>query len=159
MFNSIRYLSLDAFKKLKPSFSTVVVSILDSQESSRRPLLAGWRSVLSLEFEDTYEEQKCASAYWPDEPTVGEHARYCQGQGERVPALSDALLIADFLLGHGRSAEQLDLVVHCYGGISRSAAVASWASCRFFVPLEREPGFPNARLLRLLSKAAETAKL
>lgn len=153
MFNSIQYLSLDTFKRLKPALNAVVVSILDKHESAQRPALGGWRSVLSLEFEDTYEELKYSSVLWPDNPTDAEHALFSQGAGERVPSLIDARRIVEFLLQHGRSAEKIDLLVHCYGGVSRSAAVAQWASTRFFVPLAREPGFPNQRLLRLMDKA------
>lgn len=152
MFLSIQYLSLEKFKLLKPSTDTVVVSILDESEWPKRPRLANWRSALALKFEDTYEEVKCASAHWPDEPTAEEHARYCQGAGERIPTLTDAQLIRDFLEWHGTSLEQLHLIVHCYAGVSRSSAVAQWAAGRFFVPLEREPGYPNKRVLRLLGK-------
>lgn len=154
MFQSIQYLSLDKMKALSPSRDTVVISILDRYEAPRRPALAGWHDSLVMSFEDTFEENKYSSAMWPDEPTDDEHARYCQGKGERVPALSDARAMADFMLHHGRTSVPLHLLVHCYQGVSRSAAVAQWASARFFVGLTREPTYPNLRVLRLLDKAA-----
>lgn len=153
MITSIDFLSLDKFRGLKPDPATVVVSILDQEEAPRRPRLAGWRSVLAMTFEDTYEENKYSSVMWPLEPTDEEHARFCQAKGNRVPALSDARQLVEFLHKHGTSTEQLKLVVHCYGGISRSAAVATWAAARFWLPLPRAADYPNMRLLRLLDVA------
>lgn len=150
MFRTIEFLSLEKMRLRTPREDAVVVSILDIHESQRRPDLAGWGAALSLTFEDTYEECKAASTPWPDEPSDAEHARFAQGAGERVPALSDAKLIAEFLLLHGRAPGKVDLLVHCFGGISRSAAVAQWASVRFFTPMARVPTYPNLRLLRLL---------
>lgn len=153
MFTQLDFLSLDRFKGLTPRADTVVVSILDTEEAARRPELGGWRSALAMEFEDTAEETKCASTPWPAEPTDEEHARYCQARGNRIPALSDARAIVDFLNRHGTSTEQLKLVVHCYQGISRSGAVAAWAGARFWLPLSRSTDYANPRLLRLLDMA------
>ena len=47
------------------------------------------------------------------------------------------------------------LVVHCFAGISRSAAVAAFASDRFGVEIDQanpDTSCANARLLRLLGK-------
>ena len=58
---------------------------------------------------------------------------------------------------HHRSQEQLHLVTHCFGGISRSAAIAEWASARCWVPILGDaPDRSNPRLLRLLNKAHTT---
>lgn len=159
MIEDIVFLSVDQMKRVRPCTNTVVVSILDLSEAQYRPRLAGFRSVLVLNFEDTYEETKLAApGSWPDEPTDAEHARFCQGRGERIPTLTDARKIVDFLFRHHCSDEPLKLVVHCYGGVSRSAAVAAWASERFLVPIGnrdmRSTEYANKRLLRLMDKAA-----
>lgn len=156
MLTEITFLSLEQMKQLAPSSDMVVVSIMDASESPQRPPLVGFGDVLSLTFEDTYEEMKLAhDGSWPDEPSEDEHARFAQRRGERVPALSDARQIVEFLTRQHRREDEVKLVVHCYGGISRSAAVAAWAAVRFFVPLNtsRSTDHANQRLWRLMDKA------
>lgn len=157
MFEKIQFLSIDDMKKVKPSLNIVVVSILDNSESAQRPRLGGFRSVISLEFEDTYEEARQLGeiTYWPDEPTLEDHARLSIDRNERVPSLSDATKIVEFLTRFGTDSDKLTLVVHCHGGISRSAAVAAWASKRFFVPIDskKTTDRANKRLLRLMDTA------
>lgn len=158
MFKEVMFLSAEKMRMLKPSMDSVVVSILDKSEEHNRPKLEGFRDVIRLHFEDTYEECKLAEAgSWPDEPTDEEHARFAQGRGERVPTLSDAQVIVAFLDKHHQTFDQLTLVAHCQGGISRSAAVAAWASARYWAPLVdcmMTTDWANKRLIRLLDKAA-----
>lgn len=79
---------------------------------------------------------------------------------ERAPELSDAQAIVTFVRKHHHSSEPVRLVVHCYGGVSRSAAVAQWVAVAHGVPLPQlgdgihELDRANPRLLRLLDKAA-----
>lgn len=156
MFKEILFLGVDSMRHIRPSQSTVVISILDRSEAESRPRLGGFRGVLTLEFEDTYEEIKLAKpGSWPDDPTDDEHVQFAQGQGERVPTLTDATKIIEFLKKHNSSPETFTLVVHCYGGISRSAAVASWAAVRYWVPIAtmRSTDYANKRLMRLMDKA------
>lgn len=159
MIKEILFLSVDQMKAVRPNLATVVVSILDRSEASYRPRLANFRSVLTLSFEDTYEELKLAKpGSWPDEPTPEEHARFAQGRGEEVPTLTDAQRIADFVRRHHAASEPLTLIAHCYGGVSRSAAVAHWANEICGAPLGNEgmktTEHANKRLLRLLAKTA-----
>jgi predicted protein tyrosine phosphatase len=159
MIKDIDFLSVAQMRRVRPSLDTVVVSILDNSESTERPRLAGFRSVLSLEFEDTSEEsKKHEPGSWPDEPTDEEHARFALYPGERAPTLTDAERIVEFIRRHHASPDALNLVVHCHGGISRSAAVAHWASARLWVPMSnanmRSTDRANPRLLRLLDRAA-----
>lgn len=155
MIVDIEFLSAAAMRRVKPRLDTVVVSVLDRSEVLQhgRPRLAGFRSVLVLEFEDTEEPRK--DLEWPDEPTDEQHAAWCQGPGERLPTLSDARRIVDFVNGHHRSGGPLHLIAHCFGGISRSAAIAEWAGARCWVPIlgARSTDQANHRLLRLLHKA------
>lgn len=155
-FKEVLFLSLESMKLLPPSEDVVVVSILDSDENKRfkRPSFVGFCDVLELTFEDTFEELKLAAdGAWPDNPTADEHAKLCQSKGERIPSLNDALTIVLFLNKH--SFKNKTLVVHCFGGISRSAAVASWVSSKFWVPITSTNSTENAnlRLIRLLEKA------
>ncbi|WP_150126670.1 hypothetical protein [Burkholderia cenocepacia] len=157
MITEILFLSVAQMRKIKPSAHAVVISILDRSEAHERPRLGGFRSVLTLDFEDTSEEAKLAHAgQWPDEPSDEEHARFCQGKGERVPTLSDARQIVDFIERHRASPEPLSLYVHCHGGVSRSAAVAEFASVLLWLPIgsTRSIERANPRLRRLLNKAA-----
>jgi predicted protein tyrosine phosphatase len=157
MFKEVLFLSLAEMKLFAPSTDVVVISILAVSEEFGRPKLEGFRDVLRLQFEDTYEEGNTHyPGPWPDHPTEAENARYVQMPGERVCTLTDAQAIVDFLALHHSSFEQFTLLVHCQGGISRSAAVASWASVRYWVPMtgHRTAEYPNMRLMRLLDKAA-----
>lgn len=158
MIKDIYFLDIPQMKAWRPALDTAVISILDSSESAARPRLAGFRSVLQLEFEDTYEEMKLANpGDWPDNPTPAEHSALAQGRGERIPTLADAQKIVQFLERVQRLNEALTLVVHCYGGISRSAAVASWAATRYWIPImttNKTTEYANPRLIRLLNKAA-----
>lgn len=157
MFKEVIFHSLAEMRQVAPSPDAVVISLLDRSEESGRPPLTGFRDVLRLQFEDRSEEgHRHCPGPWPDEPTEAEHARYVQGVHERVCTLTDARQIVEFLDRHHGSFDQLTLIVHCQGGISRSAAVAAWASVRYWAPMTgvRSPEYPNARLMRLLDKAA-----
>jgi predicted protein tyrosine phosphatase len=156
MFKEVIFLGAEQMAMFKPSLDTVVVSILDKSEEHHRPPLEGFRDVLRLQFFDTWEETKLAvPESWPDEPTEEEHVRFARGD-EKVPALSHAQEIVAFLDKHHQTFDQLTLVAHCKGGISRSAAVAGWAAARYWAPLTSimTTEHANPRLMRLLNKAA-----
>ena len=159
MLTSIEFTSLEGFRSKRPSLGVVVISILDQSERARerRPNLSGYRSALEMHFEDTSEEVKYAApGAWPDTPDAVDQARFAQGIGELVPTLRDAERIFEFVQAHHGSAERLTLLVHCFAGLSRSAAVAKWASEAFGVPMatDRSTERSNPRLLRLLAKVA-----
>lgn len=154
MIKDIEFLSLTQMRRRRRTLDTVVVSVLDESELRKdgRPRLGGFRSTLALTFEDTAEEP--GAPQWPNEPDEVEHRVFASHLEERVPSLSDAKRIVDFVNEHHRSPEQLHLVAHCFGGISRSAAIAEWASARCWAPiLEKTPDRSNPRLLRLLHQA------
>lgn len=157
MFTQIVFFGLDAMRLYASSGDTVVISILDKAEASQRPVFNQYKDVLELEFEDTYEEMKLAQpGAWPGNPTEAEHTRFAQRKGEKVPTLVDAKLIVDFLTKYQCSPDSFNLVIHCHQGASRSAAVATWAATRLFVPLgtSRSTAWANPRLLRLLDEAS-----
>lgn len=155
MITSIQFLSLEEFLQVEASPQVVVVSVLDHSEAHRRPALTGFGDVLALEFEDAWEDE---GIRWPDDPTPEQHTLFAGGLAEVVPSLAHARDIHAFVMRHHRSAKASSLVVHCYGGISRSAAIAQWFASVLWVPLsnphERDTDHANPRLLRLLDKAS-----
>jgi predicted protein tyrosine phosphatase len=161
MLTSVQFLKVDQMWELVPCENTVVVSVLDNAESKQRPPLEGFHAALALTFEDSFEE--CAGdpvGSWSDEPTVEEHFAYSWRKTgfERVLTLSEARRLYAFLAEQQAKPEGLELVVHCFGGVSRSAAIALWVSRKWDVPLEdvNEHGteYANQRVMRLLDKAA-----
>src|SRR5690606_28393471 len=100
-----------------------------------------------------------AELLWPDEPSDEEHRAITHSLVERVPSLSDARRIVEFVRQHQHSREERQLLIHCMGGISRSAAVAEWASLSLWLPITLGPfqstACANPRLRRLLDKAAD----
>lgn len=162
MISSVSFLSLDRARALNPNHKSLMISILDIEERGSHclPRLAGYRSVLSLSFEDTYEELKLVQpGGWPDNPSDVDHDRFAQRRGERVPCLEDAFKIIDFVSAHHRSSEELRLMVHCKAGVSRSADVALWSAGFTDVSLDpldlARSHRANPRLLRLMTKALE----
>lgn len=159
MLIDTQILSAAEMQQVRPSSNTIVVSILDRSEEIFRPELKGFRDTLTLCFEDVSEEAwGDEPGSWPDAPDRFDHARFTTGVGERIPTLEDARRIVEFLLQHHRSEERIHLVVHCYAGISRSAAVGLWVARRLYVPIidggTKSCDGANRRLLRLLDKAS-----
>lgn len=163
MLTEAHFLSVNEAKRLKPSLSAVIISILDNSEEAERPRHLGrFKDHLVLNFEDVYEEVDAgfSGPFWSDQMTAEEHVLRVMGRGERAPELSDALRIVEFLRKHHHNPDPTRLYVHCFGGISRSAAVAEWAAVALSVPLpqlgdgEHSTDGANKRLLRLLDRAA-----
>lgn len=148
-------MSLQRMQSLPPSAQAIVVSVTDSSPHAIRPTLHGYRDVLRLEFLDIAEEHVNASVgSWPLEPTRQEHEELSGLRGERLPALSDAVAIRRFLDAHHGTPEPIEVLVHCFAGASRSAAIASWAAKHYGLPLVdvagRGTNEANERLGRLL---------
>ena len=155
MLTRISFLPLARVLVLDPNPTTVVISITDSSPRAVRPTLAGYRDILRMEFVDVAEEQfGLASGTWPPEPTLEEHEKFSGLIGERIPTHSDATAIRAFLDKHHAAPESIAVLVHCFAGASRSAAVAKWASAAYDVPIDdverRGTDEANERLLRLL---------
>lgn len=66
---------------------------------------------------------------------IAEHKEFCKYDEENVPELSDAQRIVDFINQYNDVPEEVTLVVHCHGGVSRAAAVAKWAAEFYRLPL------------------------
>lgn len=155
MLQSIAFMSLAAFKELPPNPATAVISIRDYSLSRKLPSFEGYRFVLPVDMLDVAEEHlRLPSGAWPDEPTASQHLQYCEAPDDYAPSLSHARAIHNFLVELHSDTAAFDVVVHCSQGVSRSAAVASWAADRFGIPLMDPAGQgleeANPRLLRLL---------
>jgi len=158
MLKQVSFMSLQRMQALEASKHAIVVSVTDSSPHSVRPQLDGYRDVLRLEFIDITEEHVGAEpGAWPLEPTPLQHEQLTELWGERMPALSDAVAIRTFLDAHHAGIESIEVLVHCFAGASRSAAIAMWAAAYYGVPLVdlsgRGTGEANERLLRLLKLA------
>ena len=76
--------------------------------------------------------------------------------GKVLPDYNDAIAIIEFLNKHNCEDFNYTLVCHCEGGVSRSAAVAKFASLMYkarIAGIDDDTSLANPRLLRLLYKA------
>lgn len=152
----IVFCGVDSVPYLGEKKSIALISILDRSEEYCRPDLTGYAMSLSLDFEDTSEETKLmAPGAFGDYPSEEENLRFAQGRGERVFDATDAKRIIHFVRQAYLNPAVQTLAVHCYQGVSRSAAVAKWATGFLGVPLNSSNGTSgaNPRVLRLLTKA------
>ena len=132
--------------------------IVACRETKKNPLPleeGGFWGVLPLNMLDVCEENaRQAPGAWADEPTREQHFKYCEIPDNCAPSLSHAHAIRDFVCQLHECEDELELVVHCSAGVSRSAAVAWWASERFGASLRDSAsvglGEANPRILRLL---------
>lgn len=162
MIAQVQFVPLACARTLPPSKDTVVISILDGAQHKHRPSFSQFRDALELTFLDLSEELVGARAGdWPNEPSDDENLLLTDLFGERLPALSDGVATVRFLRKHHRTRQSVNVVVHCFAGASRSAAVAKWTAARFGVPLVDPFGAgtrdANKRVLRMLRAADRRA--
>lgn len=119
MISSIEYTSRRDIERRQPAADTVVLSIRGFDE--RPPRLArGWGDVLSMQFDDVVPGE----GFGCEEPMTPDDAR-------RISAW----------IGHWAQARQpVKLLIHCNAGVSRSAAVALWASHALRRPVQGVEG-------------------
>lgn len=156
MLKSVEFMSLKAVKSLASSPTVAIISIRDSASVRDLPTFDGLIDVLPLDMLDVCEEHALhAPGSWADEPTGEQHFQYCEIPDNFAPSLSHAHAVQAFVDRLHDCADEIDLVVHCSAGVSRSAAVALWAAKRFGVTLRDEAGVglgeANPRILRLLT--------
>ncbi len=159
MLKDVLFMGVREAMKLEPRQDTVIISILDQFEEHNRPdHLHLFRDHLILNFVDTFERP--GEQDWPDQMSEEEHKLACTWDEDKAPELSDALRIVEFINRYHDAPEEVRLIAHCHGGVSRSAAVAKWAGEFYRVPLPQlGDGIhlldgANPRVLRLLAKAA-----
>ncbi|WP_137921456.1 dual specificity protein phosphatase family protein [Hydrogenophaga sp. 2FB] len=159
MLKEVLFMGVREAMKLEPRQDTVIISILDQFEECNRPdHLHKFRDHLILNFVDTFERP--GDPDWPDQMSEEEHKVICKYDEDKAPELSDAKRIVEFIDKYRDAPEEVRLIVHCQGGVSRSAAVAKWAGEFYRVPLPQVgDGIhllegANPRVIRLLAKAA-----
>lgn len=153
---SVCFVSRAAIERhIAPRQDASIVSITDPDE----PLACiadGFHGLLRLQFHDLEEESiNVPVGLLPDLRPGGRRIDFGRAV---LPDASDAIKIITFIRDLSAMAGLFHLIVHCEAGISRSAAVASFVADRFCVPIEQanpDTSAANARLLRLLNKAAE----
>ena len=155
MINSVEFMSLRAVKSVRPDSSRAIVSIRDSSTRGDLPAFDEFLDVLPLHMLDVCEEHfMLKPGAWVDEPDPDQHLTYCGIPGNFAPATSHAKAVFAFFECLHAYPDPIDVLVHCSAGISRSAAVALWASERYAVPLldRADVGLQeaNPRVLRLL---------
>lgn len=156
MLKSVEFMSLKAVKSLASSPTMAIISIRDSSTVRDLPTFPGFRGVLPLDMLDVCEEHaRKAPGSWAEEPTNEQHLQYCEIPDNFAPALSHAHAVQEFVDRLHDCADEIDLVVHCSAGVSRSAAVACWVAERFGIALRDGAGVglgeANPRVLRLLT--------
>lgn len=158
MLRDVRWMSVKEATALPATQDTVIISVLDQFEEIGRPRhLGDFRDHLVLNFVDASE--RGVKVFWPDEMTPKQHLDACGHAGDEAPVLADAKRIVAFVYKHHVSDQDLRLVVHCHGGVGRSAAIAQWASSALGLPMPQlgdgvhSLDRANARVLRLLKKA------
>jgi len=159
LLKEVLFMGVREANRLEPSQTMVIISILDQfEEHNRPPRLLEFKDHLILNFVDTFE--KPGEPHWPDQMSEAEHRAACTWDEDRAPELVDAQMIVEFINRHHRDAEAMTLVVHCHGGVSRSAAAAQWVGKTLGVPMPQlGDGIhtlegANPRVLRLLNATA-----
>lgn len=156
MFATVCFLSQAAFENhFRPRKNTVALSITDlGVAPARVPLDIEF--LLRVQFDDLSEESlNVRVGHLPDKPLADAKlmAYNCI-----LPDGNHAKAIVAFLLPFAASQESFHLVVHCYAGISRSAAVAAVVADRFGAEIDQanpDTSCANPRLTRLLHKVLD----
>lgn len=158
MIKTVVFISRNAFTNhLKPTPSTIAISIGAADEGAKPNLKRGFAGAIRLEFDDVYEESlNVPIGFFPDlHPRHEEGVRIFIGDAE-VFDFKDAQKIIGFLDYYATKPGEFDLVVHCLVGVSRSAAVAQFASDTYGAVIDNanpNTSAANKRVLRILRKA------
>lgn len=134
--STISFISEGAAKQLNPASGVAIISITNPGDSAH--LQEGWEAILRVEVADaSYDEQ-----------TIESFGRMWHLSSFGFPAKDHALRIRSFLDSLSPSIHTL--IVHCGAGVSRSGAVAKYASKKFGRPFPNEYQRYNEALYRLL---------
>lgn len=110
----------------KPNWAVISISDAGHGPANLQP---GWFDVLRLDFYDR------------EMPTIGLN----------LFTLEQARTIVEFVKA---VAPQVDgILVHCFAGISRSAAVAKYIACTHGLPFPADYAYQNRLVFRLLNEA------
>lgn len=133
---SINFISEATAIGLKPLPATAIISITNPGEVA--PLREGWEHVLRVGVAD--------ASY--DEKTIESYGRMWRLSSRGFPTQDHAVAIRAFL--DDLPADIETLIIHCGAGVSRSGAVAKYASRRFGLPFPADYNRHNEALYRLL---------
>jgi predicted protein tyrosine phosphatase len=126
MISEIHFISYVQMIDLRGDPSSVVISISDVLYEAQIPI--GFHDVLRLNFADI-------------DPSIdGEHAR------DDLFNATQANHVKSWTLQHEKAPKVLKLIVHCWAGISRSAAIAWWAHQTLSAPILTD--YPSYHLNR-----------
>lgn len=160
MLKTVRFTSRTAFENHLDLHATRVSIAISITDPSAKPARAprGLTGLIRLSFEDDYEEGLGVEVgSLPDlHERHGDGVRLFFDDSELCDA-GDARKIFRFLQQYATREDEVDLVVHCNAGISRSAAVAQFANSYFGCPIVQEnpdTSRANRRLQRLLQAHA-----
>ena len=148
MISRIFYSAADFVKTMLDEEARYVtlISVLDSPNDKARPDLTRFLDTLPLSFHDICEEEFGENEPWEDNLDK-----------ENVPTLTDAHAILGFFEKHSASNKDTVILVHCFAGVSRSAAIALWlGEISNTLVIQAGPSriaHPNPRVIRLLNKA------
>lgn len=158
MIKTVVFISKNSFENhLKPTSSMIAISIGAADEGAKPNLKRGFAGAIRLEFDDVYEESlNVAIGFFPDlHPRHEEGVRIFIGDAE-VFDFKDAKKILGFLDHYAKKSDEFDLIVHCLAGISRSAAIAQFASDQYGAAIDnshQNTSAANKRVLRVLCRA------
>lgn len=155
MIKSVFFLSrsqAESFARKQQPRPFAMISITDP-DSKPANIARTHQGLLRFQFDDVYEEVKDCKAgqipdLLPDDLPLIIH-------GEEWVDANHAKRILEFIKNISNREGDLDLVVHCEGGISRSAAIAAFVADKYSATLEmvsRDASGANRRLTRLLRK-------
>ena len=117
LIQGIYFFSYEQFRSIRPNSRDVVVSVSDRFYEA--DVTDGYLDVLRLKFSDVVSHEEVCGAHEGVVPFSTRHA----------------LAIAELLNRVITTGGVRYLLIHCYAGISRSAAIAWWASRYYKLPL------------------------
>ncbi len=135
---SINFISEATAVGLKHLPATAMISITNPGETA--PLIEGWEKLLRVGVAD--------ASY--DERTIESYGRMWPLSSRGFPTKAHAEEIRAFLDQLPTGIETL--IIHCGAGVSRSGAVAKYASGRYGLPFPADYSRHNEALFRLLEE-------
>lgn len=154
MIKSVSFCGVSSVKGLSPRRSIALISILDDDERFERPPLYGFAKILSQDHVDFSEEKSKLPLESVDDATGLLANGASPVEGHRVFCARDAIEIVEFVEDCIADDRTLELIIHCYAGVSRSAAVAKFVCEHYGLALStnRDISDANPRVGRLLKK-------
>lgn len=163
MILSVDFMSKAEIAGLEPGSNTVAMSIVDPGDFPP-PLSPGFLKIIRLEFHDRIGDPDDFAA--PSEIREvlefidrRRHDNYIKAgfipSKWVVFSESDALVLAREILSLQKSPEVYRVVVHCFAGKSRSAAVAAVIADVAGISLEKPADEANPRVMAMLSSSID----